>query len=95
MSKTLPDESPTAGYARSIRHDGTRNRGMTTDVLAARNVEIVHRGQRDTVDVLGIWCEWKTTGDETNHHYSVMEMILSLRSAKSYDVYEAESVGTA
>ena len=49
---------------------------MTTDVLAARNAEIVHRGQRDTVDVLGIWCEWKTTEDETNHHYSVMEMIV-------------------
>ena len=47
---------------------------METDVLGARNVEIVHRGQRDTVDVLGIWCEWKTTEDETNHHYSVMEM---------------------
>ena len=47
---------------------------MATDALGARNVEIVHRGQRDTVDVLGIWCEWKTTEDETNHHYSVMEM---------------------
>jgi quercetin dioxygenase-like cupin family protein len=47
---------------------------MATDALGARNVEIVHRGQRETVDVLGIWCEWKTTEDETNHHYSVMEM---------------------
>jgi quercetin dioxygenase-like cupin family protein len=26
------------------------------------------------VDVLGIWCEWKTTEDQTNHHYSAMEM---------------------
>lgn len=49
---------------------------MASDRLAARNVEIVHRGQRDTVDVLGIWCEWKTTEDETNHHYSVMEMTI-------------------
>jgi quercetin dioxygenase-like cupin family protein len=47
---------------------------MATDRVAARNVEIVHRGRRDTVDVLGIWCEWKTTEDETNHHYSVMEL---------------------
>jgi quercetin dioxygenase-like cupin family protein len=47
---------------------------MAADALDARNVEIVHRGQRDTVDVLGIWCEWKTTEAETNHHYSVMEM---------------------
>jgi quercetin dioxygenase-like cupin family protein len=47
---------------------------MVTDAIAARNVEVVHRGQRETVDVLGIWCEWKTTEDETNHHYSVMEM---------------------
>ena len=49
---------------------------MVTDELAARNVEIVCRGQRETVDVLGIWCEWKTTEAETNHHYSVMEMIV-------------------
>ena len=49
---------------------------MLTDELAARNVEIVCRGQRETVDVLGIWCEWKTTEAETNHHYSVMEMIV-------------------
>ena len=49
---------------------------MVTDELAARNVEIVSRGQRETVDVLGIWCEWKTTEAETNHHYSVMEMIV-------------------
>ena len=47
---------------------------MAIDVLSARTVEVVHRGQRETVDVLGIWCEWKTTEDETNHHYSVMEM---------------------
>ncbi len=47
---------------------------MVTDAIAAKNVEVVHRGQRETVDVLGIWCEWKTTEDETNHHYSVMEM---------------------
>jgi quercetin dioxygenase-like cupin family protein len=49
---------------------------MVTDELAARNVDIVSPGQRETVDVLGIWCEWKTTEDETNHHYSVMEMIV-------------------
>ena len=42
----------------------------------AKNVEVVHRGQRDVIDVLGIWCEWKTTEDETNHHYCVMEMTL-------------------
>jgi quercetin dioxygenase-like cupin family protein len=47
---------------------------MVTDTIAAQNVEIVHRGQFETVDILGIWCEWKTTEDETNHHYSVLEM---------------------
>jgi quercetin dioxygenase-like cupin family protein len=47
---------------------------MVTDAIAAKNVEIVHRGQLETVDILGIWCEWKTTEDETNHHYSVLEM---------------------
>jgi len=46
------------------------------DAVATRNVEVVHRGQRDVIDVLGIWCEWKTTEDETNHHYCVMEMTL-------------------
>jgi quercetin dioxygenase-like cupin family protein len=47
---------------------------MYANALDPPNVEVVHRGQRDTVNVLGIWCEWKTTEDETNHHYSVMEM---------------------
>jgi mannose-6-phosphate isomerase-like protein (cupin superfamily) len=47
---------------------------MQSDVLEARNVEIVGRGQRECVDILGIWCEWKTTEDETNHHYSIIEM---------------------
>ena len=46
---------------------------MVTDTIAAKNVEIVRRGQLE-VDILGIWCEWKTTEDETNHHYSVLEM---------------------
>lgn len=49
---------------------------MVTDELTSRNVEIVHRGQGEIVDVLGISCEWKTTEDETNHHYSVMEMLV-------------------
>jgi quercetin dioxygenase-like cupin family protein len=49
---------------------------MSADAVDPRNVQIVHRGERDTVDVLGIWCEWKTTEDETNHHYSVMEMMV-------------------
>jgi hypothetical protein len=42
---------------------------MVTDVDVLRNVEVVHRGQREVVDILGIWCEWKTTEGETNHHY--------------------------
>ena len=47
---------------------------MATDVLGAQNVEIVSRGQRECVDILGIVCEWKTTEHETNHHYSILEM---------------------
>jgi quercetin dioxygenase-like cupin family protein len=47
---------------------------MVTEAVAVKNVEIVHRGQRDVIDILGIWCEWKTTEDETNHHYCVLEM---------------------
>jgi mannose-6-phosphate isomerase-like protein (cupin superfamily) len=49
---------------------------MVTEAVAAKNVEVVHRGQRDVIDILGIWCEWKTTEDETNHHYCVLEMTL-------------------
>jgi len=49
---------------------------MVTDAIAAKNVEVVHRGQGDVIDVLGIWCEWKTTEEETNHHYCVIEMTL-------------------
>jgi mannose-6-phosphate isomerase-like protein (cupin superfamily) len=47
---------------------------MATDVLGVQNVEVVSRGQRESVDILGILCEWKTTEDETNHHYSILEM---------------------
>jgi quercetin dioxygenase-like cupin family protein len=49
---------------------------MVTEPVALKNVEIVHRSQRDVIDILGIWCEWKTTEDETNHHYCVLEMTL-------------------
>ena len=47
---------------------------MPSDVLEARAVQIVGRGHRECVEILGIWCEWKTTEDETNHHYSIIEM---------------------
>jgi mannose-6-phosphate isomerase-like protein (cupin superfamily) len=47
---------------------------MVAEPVVPKNVEIVHRGQRDVIDILGIWCEWKTTEDETNQHYCVLEM---------------------
>ena len=49
---------------------------MVTDVLGVQNVEIVSRGQRESVDILGIVCEFKTTEHETNHHYSILEMTI-------------------
>jgi mannose-6-phosphate isomerase-like protein (cupin superfamily) len=39
-----------------------------------KNVEVIHRGQTETIDVLGIRMEWKVTEHDTGHQYCLFEM---------------------
>jgi quercetin dioxygenase-like cupin family protein len=43
-------------------------------VVDRQNVEVVRRGERDVIDVLGIWMAWTTTEADTGHHYCVLDM---------------------